>query len=487
MIWICLDWFRLIVRHESGVKKMEFWKSVGLDAKCEGKVKGKVMKGETLFRIFVWFAMIFPSLVAAVEINRVEIVEGDQFAVEGNGFGARPGQGAPVLMDFAEYAYENGVLNEHHVGFIHGQNIERSSSDPDTLWVKPSVGSSSEARAPRLDRLAKNRLASSDAHYLMEGASSWLGWPAAYGGLETPVDNQKLYISWFMRPKYDPRWYWSTTPLDQIGQFIPGEAVEINGIDGTYAGKSDAGISSGMLVFMLPGQRNANNLAGQKLVGLKSGAKITFHPDFAGSSGTGFLGPGSNKYPRVWEDSDGREGVRLSWTNGQITQSGLSPSENTFRADVIPARWNFMELFVDLNVGRAIAKVNGEKGFDEVFGPDQDWEASGSPTAALLGFEGKIQVLQQIEIDDIYMDFRFSRVVIGSEPNFTDLKSYNLQVPVEWSDNQITFIPGRNGVDFSEAAYLYIVNENGEVNERGFPLCESCGNAPNPPPAVEVK
>jgi hypothetical protein len=461
-----------------GIKKFKGW--------CKKKVYKNIGLKVNAGRVIVCFTLMASPLVSAVEVIRVKVVDGKELIVDGSGFGERFGQAAPVLMDFAEYAYENGVLNEHHAGFSQGQPIDRIGSDPNTLWVKPSVGSSSEGSSPRLERLASDRLASSDAHYLMEGANSWLGWPSAYGGFETPVDNQQLYVSWYMKPKYDPRWYWSTTPLNQNGQFLLGESVAINGIDGTFIGESDAGISSGMLVFILPGQRNANNLAGQKLVGLESGAEITFHPDFAGSSGVGFLSPGSNKYLRVWEDSSGREGVRLSWTNGQITQSGFTTSENSFSAEVIPGKWNFMELFIDLNAGKAIAKVNGIKDFEEVFGADKDLEGSGSPTIALLGLNGKIQVLQKMELDDIYMDHRFSRIFIGNKPNFRDLDSYNLQIPVEWSDNQIKFKPGRNGVEFTEAAYLYIINEDGEVNELGFPLCTICGNAPNPPPGVQI-
>lgn len=432
-------------------------------------------------------ALLKASPVLAVEVDRVEVIDGQQLLIEGAGFGARQGPVSPVLMDFAEYAFERGMLNEHQRDFTEAQAVERVKPDPETLWVKPSVGSSLEASAPRLQKLVADRLDLSDAHYLMEGANSFLGWPAAYGGFETPVDNTKLYVAWFMKPKYDPRWYWSTTPVNQIGEFIPGEAIVINGIEGTFIDRSDAGISAGMLQFVLPGQRNANNLTGQRLVGIESGAEVTFHPDFAGSSGTGFLSPGSNKYIRVWEDPNGKEGIRLSWTNHQITQAGLTSSESAFLAEVNAGEWNFMELFIDSNAGKVIAKVNGRKDFEETFGSDKDFEGKWSPTVALLGFNGKIQVHQRVEVDDIYIDHRFSRVLIGDKPSFSELDSYRLQIPVEWSDNQIKIKPGRNGVEFNEASYLYVVNENGEVNERGFPLCGSCGSIPNPPASFKVQ
>ena len=437
-------------------------------------------------RIAVLSILVASPLVSAVEIFKVEAVDGEQLVIEGDEFGIRPGQVAPVLMDFADYAYENGIANDHQADFIQGQEIERVTSDPDTLWVKPSV-SGVVARAPLLDKMSGDLLEYSGAHYLMEGANSWLGWPQAYGGFNTPVDNQKLYVSWFMKPKYDPRWYWSTSPMGQSGELVLGEPVIINGISGTFIGRSEVGISAGMLQFSLPGQGNANNLAGQKLKGLDSGSELTFQTDFAGSSGVGYLGPGSNKYLRVWEDPNGKEGIRLSWTNYQITQAGLSTSENSFAADVVPGDWNFMELFIDLDAGSAIAKVNGKKAFEEYFGTDKDAEGKWSPTIALLGFNGKIQTHQQVKVDDIYMDYRFSRVLIGNKPRFSDLDSYKLQIPIEWSDNRILVKPGRNGTDFSEAAYLYVMNENGEVNEEGFPLCTGCGSSPNPPPSFRVE
>ena len=439
-------------------------------------------------RIAACFIFTFSPLASAVDVTRVEVVAGEQLVVEGSGFGERPGQAPPVLMDFAEYAYENGVLNDHHASFSHGQEIQRPNTDPETLWVKPQVGSTLEVSAPVLDRLANDRLESSEAHYFMKGANSFLGWPKAYGGFDTPVDNSQLYVAWFMKPKYDARFYWSTTPLNQRGQFIPNEAVVINGIEGSFIGRSEIGISKDMLQFVLPGQRNANNLVGQKLVGLKSGAELTFHTDFAGDSGTGYLAPGANKYIRVWEDPNGREGIRLAWTNRLIGGTvGFSQEQAKFLADLMPGQWNFMELFIDSSIGKVTARVNGKKEFEEFFGPGKDFEGKWSPTIALLGFNGKIQVFQEVEVDDIYMDHRFSRVLIGDKPKFSDLKSYKLQVPVEWSNNRITINPGRNDVNFTEAAYLYVVNEDGQVNELGFPLCESCGSAPNPPPRVQVE
>jgi len=465
---------------------MVIQKLLGVKAEIRSTVRSAGRKGFS--GILACCVSIFSPLVSALEVTNVGVVDDEHLVVEGRGFGERLGQVAPVLMDFAEYAYENGVLNDHHAGFSNGQEIERPNTDPKTLWVKPQVGSSLEVSAPVLERLANGRLESSEAHYLMKGANSFLGWPKAYGGFDTPVDNAQLYVSWFMKPKYDPRFYWSTTPLNQRGQFIPNEAVVINGIEGSFIGRSEIGISKDMLQFLLPGEGNANNLIGQKLVGLESGAELTFHTDFAGDSGTGYLSPGANKYIRVWEDPNGREGIRLSWTNMLIGGTvDLGPEQTRFLADVIPGQWNFMELFIDTSIGKVTARVNGIKGFEEVFGPDNEFKGEWSPTLALLGFNGKIQVHQKVEVDDIYLDYRFSRVLIGDKPNFNDLKSYKLQVPVEWSDNEILVKPGRNGTNFMEAAYLYVVNEEGQVNERGFPLCESCGSAPAAPASVEVK
>jgi hypothetical protein len=425
----------------------------------------------------IFFLGLPLGAVGGVSISNVELVDsadGLNLLVSGSGFGSRGYSVAPVLLDQAENAYEHGRINEYQKSFSDRQEILRIKEDPKTLWVKPSMGDGGVANPPLLVKTRPGRVKSSESHYLMDGANSFLGWPAAYGGVDTPIDQERTYVAWYIKPKYDPRWYWSTTPSGQVGSFEPNETITVNGIEGQYIGTSDAGISEGMLQFSLPGQRNTSNLLGQKIVGVSSGAVTTFNPDISKS-----LGPGHNKYLRIWEDPSGIEGLRLSWTNFQLHQSGMDGGEEWYLADIEPQEWNFMEVFLDGHQGTVEARVNGRLEFSASFGDDKNLEGLLSPTIALLGFNGKTQVHQTVEIDDIYMDHRFSRIVIGASSKFSELSGYDLQVPIEWSPTKISAIVNMGAMSLAEDSYVYIVNEQGEVNENGYRICLGCPSYPS--------
>lgn len=421
-----------------------------------------------LLAVPVW--AMCSQLNAAPVINSAQIPSldnGAQITLTGSGFSSIAGNVAPILFDFTSEAYENGVLNTHQSQFKDGQAVLRPTEDPSTLWEKASnnvfVVSSLPARTPL-----------SDAHYLMPGQNSFLGWPTAYGGSDTPVDNQKLYVAWYLKMKYDPRYYWAVSKESLSGSFIPGELVTVNGIDGTFIGIGTQGNGTGMLEFELPDQINANNLAGYQIKGLVSGSTVRFPLMFAAGTGTGYETPGSNKYLRVWEDPSGKAGVRISWTQMQFDSYWYS-------APVTPEKWHLMEVMLDTDKGQLSAYV------DRSFLATVDIKTTAfpgkwSPTIALLGFDGKIQEFQKTEIDDIYMDNKFARVVLGNKPQFADLKSYELQLPEKWSDGYIKFKLNYGSIDPKSVAYIYVIREDGSVNSEGFPLCSDCNAPPSSVP-----
>jgi hypothetical protein len=378
-------------------------------------------------------------------------------------------------------AYENGLLNLHQSRFAHRQPVLRDDKDPDTLWVKPSVESGEVGKPVLVVKPEFGRIPSSEAHYLMEGANSFVGWPSAYGGVDTPVDQDQIYVSWYMRPKYDPRWYWSAIPFDLVGDFIPDEKVVYGDGEGRFIGLSEAGETRGMLQFELPGHRNANNLLGQRITGIESGASVTFNPELSN-----IVGPGPNKYLRIWEDPAGNEGLRLSWTAIQLAHRGMASSDTWYSANVNPREWNFMEIFLDGRKGQVSAWVNGKLEFFESFGEDKNLEGKFSPSIALLGFNGGNQVFQAVEVDDIYMDYRLSRVIIGSSSVFSELNSYDLQIPLSWSQGRISAIFNEGPFSGGKQFFVYVVNEFGEANEKGFPLCIDCISPPKAPSTFTV-
>ena len=417
-----------------------------------------------------------PILAICTQLNAEPVVSSAQapsldngavITLKGSGFSNVDGNAAPILFDFTSEAYENGVLNTHQSQFKDGQAVLRPNEDPDTLWEKSSNNALVVSSLPA-------RTALSTAHYLMPGEVSFLGWPTAYGGFDTPVDNHKLYVAWYLKMKYDPRYYWAVSTESLSGSFIPGEPVIVNGINGTFIGVGTRGNGRDMLEFELPDQINANNLIGYQIKGLVSGSTVTFPLTFAAGTGTGYETPGSNKYLRIWEDPNGKDGIRISWTQMQL-------DSYWYYAPVTPAKWHLMEIMLDTDKGQLSAYVD-RSFLATVNIKTTAFSGKWSPTIALLGFDGKIQEFQQTEIDDIYMDNKFARVVLGNKPKFADLQSYELQLPEKWSDGYIQFKLNYGSIDPKGIAYIYVISQDGSVNSEGFPLCSDCNAPPSSVP-----
>ncbi|MDL0429712.1 hypothetical protein QPM17_01115 [Marinobacter sp. TBZ242] len=427
-----------------------------------------------LAAVTAMLALVSPLVFAAPQISQAtsqSFEQGGTLIIQGSGFVRESPDSYAVMFDMVEKAYINGEINTHHDSFDELDPVQRISEDPDTLWWKPSKSTTEANQTPSVVRLLEGRSFYDGAFYQLKGYNSFLGWPSAYGGSETPVDNTKLYVAWHLKMSYDPRYYWTVSPQSQEGSFVTGEEVVINGSEGRFIGIGTAGISDGMLHFEIPGHRNANDLMGREIVGQSSGATSVFPDEFARGTGVGYETPGSNKYLRVWEDPNGKEGIRISWTQ-------MTVHDEWKAAPVTPGQWHLMEFMLDTDANRLMAYTD-RKLVAEVVLDDQDAVAGKwSPTIALLGFNGKIQEFQETRIDDIYMDKSFSRVVIGRKSQFSDLDSYELQYPMNWSSDQIEVKLNFGSIDPKTQSYLYVIDETGSVNEKGFPLCDECGVPP---------
>lgn len=227
-----------------------------------------------------------------------------------------------------------------------------------------------------------------------------------------------------------------------------------------------------MLHFEIAGQRNANNLKGEVIVGQRSNASTVFPSEFARGTGVGYETPGSNKYLRVWEDPQGKEGVRISWTQMTVDSDWTA-------APVTPDQWHLMEFMLDTDSGELKVYTDRELLTTVDVTDEINYPGKWSPTIALIGFNGKTQEFQDIRIDDIYMDKTFSRVALGDKPYFSELSSYELQYPLKWSSNSIDVELNFGGLEPNHKSYLYVIDEYGQVNEKGYPLCEHCGVPPS--------
>jgi hypothetical protein len=73
--------------------------------------------------------------------------------------------------------------------------------------------------------------------------------------------------------------------------------------------------------------------------------------------------------------------------------------------------------------------------------------------------------------DQLYVDDTWHRVVISKGSTWASRENVEIQIPAEWSDNQIVINTNLAGLNITEAPlYLYVVDKNGIANENGFPL-----------------
>ncbi|WP_136549010.1 hypothetical protein [Hydrocarboniclastica marina] len=187
---------------------------------------------------------------------------------------------------------------------------------------------------------------------------------------------------------------------------------------------------------------------------------------------------GSNKFIRIWDNHDGEE-TRLSWTQMHMTYTGGGPSWEGWPGST--NKWNRMEIWVDGDAGVVQASVNGKLVHDI-----KDFKKISDTiglNVALLGFDpnsGSKYSTMETHIDNLYVSTSRSRAVLSQEASWEKAKAGgHIQLVSDWSPSQLTIQLNKSGLErLKGPAYLYIVNDAGEVNPDGFEVCQVC---PNPP------
>ena len=72
--------------------------------------------------------------------------------------------------------------------------------------------------------------------------------------------------------------------------------------------------------------------------------------------------------------------------------------------------------------------------------------------------------------DDIYIDNSWSRVEIGNNQVYEECDHLEIQPPTSWSPTSINFTFNQGSFNTGDTVYLFVVDENGAVNETGFPI-----------------
>ncbi|MFH1586812.1 MAG: hypothetical protein ABID38_03080 [Candidatus Diapherotrites archaeon] len=91
----------------------------------------------------------------------------------------------------------------------------------------------------------------------------------------------------------------------------------------------------------------------------------------------------------------------------------------------------------------------------------------------------------KIYYDDVYVDSTRARVEIGNEATWADSTHKEIQIPSSWSNGIIEFTANQGAFGDGNAAYLFVIDEFGEMNETGYPIsfgeAPACGDGDNRP------
>jgi len=85
--------------------------------------------------------------------------------------------------------------------------------------------------------------------------------------------------------------------------------------------------------------------------------------------------------------------------------------------------------------------------------------------------------------DDMYVDCTRARVELSETNvwNLTEARHKELQIPLAWTDNEITFTFNQGGFHTGETAYLFVIDENGVASDACRIVIDNDSTAPDSP------
>ncbi len=87
-----------------------------------------------------------------------------------------------------------------------------------------------------------------------------------------------------------------------------------------------------------------------------------------------------------------------------------------------------------------------------------------------------------VYLDDVYFDTTRSRIEIGDAPIWDSCTHREIQIPSAWSESSVAFTVNQGSFSSGEQAYLFVVDENGDVSE-GYPITFAGSSEDTTPPA----
>lgn len=198
----------------------------------------------------------------------------------------------------------------------------------------------------------------------------------------------------------------------------------------------------------------------------------------------------SHKVIRVW-GGDSYD-LRISWNTrntigvanrnagggSSINAYSLVPGETLWPANY----WHLMEVWVSSETGLIQAYVNGVLAVE--------WQNDSSnylktqhqsgPRVALVGFnpshgEGFVGNAK-FKMDDIAVASTRARILLSNSSTFSESTAHEYQPIQSWGEGKVVFRTNLGALDENSNIYLYVINEQGDVNENGFLVapCPAC-------------
>jgi len=381
-------------------------------------------------------------------------------------------QSAPVLWDYGDDVYEKGVYNNIRENTIDNTTIWR----PDIIYEKSSIENfNSASDAPVFKRDFSERHTWVNAHYFLPTGNSFVGWPNTYGGaLNTPTDNQQLYVSWWFKEKYEWMKYFAIKSMGMTWSFIPWEElINTNWLTWTYIGMRDDRSLWDRMHAIINETTNSVPLRNTVIRGVTSGAEMLTSGD-----GNDYYIPWSTKYIRGWERdwaSDAYESQKFlsTWSNGSLLarKADGTNARDDVRMSLAPWEWHHMEYSVDLDSNIMQASVDGQVTNTVDIADSVRVDGKYSPSIALLGFNGQ-EYFNTSELGEIYMDSSLQRIILSEKSTWdlTQKTHYEIQYPTNWTDTSISFELYQWSFLANQDAYIYIVKKDGSVNTEGYKI-----------------
>lgn len=443
--------------------------------------------------------------------------------ISGTGFGEKVRGGPPILWDRVQsfrgidgsYRYAEGV---GEIPFENGSIVDRddlrqpwTESSYAGLYGKEDSNVYVKAESEALDvkvlgdglvrRVVNDRAKDSSGHYVVNGPQGFLGKPREYGGRNPPAGSDYLYVSWWIKQRYNPTRMSNYTLNYEIGTFSPGDTFLVEGTKytGRVLGFPTNTKSYASLVFSDRAIISAKAL-GKRLIKTGSAGEILTGGEAVVAIPTSpYTSDGANKFLRVWDNPDGKN-FRLSWTATELafgTVSNGAPVPNKWYTwPGVEEQWNHAELEIDLKSLVLRAWVNNEL-FVNVSLASAARDKDFSPTVSLLGWDGQYQYYQLTEFGDIYFDNSLQRVVVSNRPTWSEAsvspftvatssgsvkpRLKEVQYPVRWTDTEIEAEIYVGAYDHCavDGLYLFVADASGSFNETGYKLPgKACPVAP---------